>query len=133
MDDWEAKRDEWVAAIDRLSTDVESWAKEQQWLVQRGRKTVAEDRIGCYEVPVLTIQTSAGPLILDPIARYIVGSSGRIDLCAFPSFERVLIVRTDEGWQFVTNPPTSGRPWSKEVFPDIALELAASCPTRVLR
>ena len=85
-------------------------AREQQWLVHRGAKPITEDRIGSYEVPLLTIQTFAAHLILDPIARYVGGASGRIDLCVFPSYEYVLIVRTEAGWQFVTNPPTISRP-----------------------
>ena len=70
------------------------------------------------------IQTSAAHLILDPIARYVGGASGRIDFCVFPSYEYVLVVRTEAGWQFVTNPPTIDRPWSKEAFLEIAAELA---------
>jgi hypothetical protein len=125
-DDWEAKRDEWVAAIDGLFAEVEAWAKKEEWLVQRTRKTVDEDRLGSYEVPVLTLQTSAGPLILEPIARYIIGAEGRIDLCAFPSFESAIIVRTDGHWRFASVPPSSDRPWSKEAFLEIALCLAVT-------
>jgi hypothetical protein len=74
---------------------------------------------------MLTIHTPAGPLIFDPIGLDIVGAAGRIDLCAFPSYENVLIVRTDAGWQIVINPPVPDRPWSKEAFLEIASELAA--------
>jgi hypothetical protein len=125
VEDWEAKRDEWVAAVEQIAADAEAWAKEQQWLVHRDRKTMTEDMIGAYDVPVLTIQAPAGRLILDPIAQSIVGALGRIDLCAFPSYEKVLIVRTEDGWQFVINPPVPDRPWSKEAFLEISSGLAA--------
>ncbi len=124
VENWEAVRDEWVTAVERIAGDVELSAREQQWLVHRGAKPITEDRIGSYEVPLLTIQTFAAHLILDPIARYVGGASGRIDLCVFPSYESVLIIRTEAGWQFVTNPPTISRPWSKEIFIEIASELA---------
>jgi hypothetical protein len=124
VEHWEAERDEWVAAVERIADDVEAWTREQQWLVHRDWKTITEDQIGSYEVPVLTIQTFTAHLILDPIARYIIGASGRIDLCVFPSYENVLIVRTEAGWQFVTIPSTINRPWSKEAFVEIASELA---------
>ena len=124
VEDWEAQRDEWVAAVEKIADEAEAWARERQWLVHRDRKTITEDRIGSYDVPVLTIQAPAGRLILDAIARYIVGASGRIDLCAFPSYEKVLVVRTDAGWHFVINPPVPDRPWSKEAFLAIVSQLA---------
>ena len=120
----EAERDEWVAAVEQVISDAEAWATEQKWFVHRDRKTITEDPIGSYEVPVLMIRTPAGRLVLEPGARYVGGATGRIDLSAFPSYEYVLIVRTDAGWHFVINPPTLDRPWSKEAFLDIATELA---------
>ena len=70
------------------------------------------------------IQAPAGRFVLEPIARYVSGAPGSIDFCVFPSYDYVLIVRTDAGWQFVIDPPTLDRPWSKEAFLEIATELA---------
>ena len=120
----EEERDDWVAAVEQVVSDAEAWATEQHWLVHRGPKTITEDRIGSYEVPVLLIQAPAGRLVLEPGERYVGGATGRIDLSAFPSYEYVLIVRTDAGWYFVIDPPTLDRPWSKEAFLEIATELA---------
>jgi hypothetical protein len=124
VENWEAVRDEWVAAVERIADDAEAWALEQQWFVHRGRKPITEDRIGFYEVPLLTIQTFSARLIFEPIARYVGGASGRIDFCVFPSYDYVLVVRTEAGWQFVKEPPTIDHPWSKEAFLEIAAELA---------
>ena len=124
VENWEAERDEWVAAVERIVDQAEAWTREQPWFVHRDRKTITEDRIGSYEVSVLMIRTPQAPLILDPIARYVGGASGRIDFCVFPSYEYVLVVRTEAAWQFVTNPPTIDRSWSKEAFLEIAAELA---------
>ena len=52
------------------------------------------------------------------------GVRGRIDFSVFPSYDYVLIVRTDAGWHFVIDPPTLDRPWSKEAFLEIATDLA---------
>jgi hypothetical protein len=124
VENWEAERDEWVGAVERIADDAEAWVREQGWLAHREYKTLTEDQIGSYEVPVLTIQTFTAHLILDPIARYIMGASGRIDFCVFPSYDYFLVVRTEAGWQFATNPPTVNRPWSKESFLEIVPELA---------
>ncbi len=122
--DWEAKRDEWIAAVEGIVAQAEAWAIGQGWLVHRSQKTITEDQLGTYEVPVLTIQTPNGPLILDPIARFIIGALGRVDLCVFPSYEKVIIARTETGWQFVIKPPVVDRPWSESAFLDYASQLA---------
>jgi hypothetical protein len=125
VEDGEAQRDEWVAAVEQVVSDAEAWATEQNWFVHRDRKTITEDPIGSYDVPVLMIRAPAGRLVLEPGARYVGGGvRGRIDLSVFPSYDYVLIVRTDAGWHFVIDPPTLDRPWSKEAFLEIATDLA---------
>jgi hypothetical protein len=120
----EEQRDEWVAAVEQIMSDAEAWATEQHWSVHRGPKTITEGRLGTYEVPALLIQAPAGRFVLDPIARFVGGASGKIEFRVFPSYESVMIVRTDAGWSFVIDPPTLDRPWSKEAFLEIASELA---------
>jgi hypothetical protein len=33
VENWEAERDEWVAAVERMVDDAEAWAREQSWFV----------------------------------------------------------------------------------------------------
>jgi hypothetical protein len=120
----EAERDEWIAAVEQVISDAETWATEQHWFVHRGPKTITEAPIGTYEVPTLLIQATSGRFVLDPIARYVIGALGVIDLCVHPSYDYVMIVRTDAGWQFETNPKTISRPWSKQTFFEVLSELA---------
>jgi hypothetical protein len=35
-----------------------------------------------------------------------------------------MIIRTEAGWQFETNPKTVSRPWSKQTFFEVLSELA---------
>jgi hypothetical protein len=130
----EARRDDWVAAVEQLVSDAEAWATERHWFVHRSPKTITEDDTGPYEVPTLLIQAPAGRFLLEPMGRYIigatgegryiVGATGEIELSIYPSYESVLIVRGDAGWHFVIKRPTLDRPWSKEAFLEIATELA---------
>lgn len=125
VDGREAERAEWIAAVEKIADDAEAWATEQKWFVHRDRKTITESRLGSYEVPVLMIRTPAGRLVLDPGERYVGGgATGRIELGAFPSYEFVVIVRTDAGWFFILHPPALDRPWSREAFVEIATALA---------
>jgi hypothetical protein len=134
VENGEAERDEWVAAVEQVISDAETWATERHWFVHRSPKTITEDDTGPYEVPTLLIQAPAGRFILEPMGRYIVGATGEgryivgatgeIELSVYPSYESVLIVRNDAGWHFVIKRPTLDRPWSKEAFLEIATELA---------
>ena len=124
VENWEAERDEWIAAVEQVVSDAEAWATEQNWFVHRGPKAITESRIGTYEVPVLLIQAPAGRFVIDPIARYVIGALGKIEFCVFPSYYYVMIVRTEAGWQVETNPKTTSRPWSKQTFFEVVSELA---------
>jgi hypothetical protein len=120
----EAVREEWIAAVEQIVSDAEAWATEQHWFVHRGPKTITEPAIGSYEVPTLLIQATSGRFVLDPIARDVIGALGEIDFCVHPSYYYVMIVRTEAGWQFETNPKTISRPWSKQTFFEVLSELA---------
>jgi hypothetical protein len=91
------QRNDWVAAVEQVISDAETWATEQRWFVHRGPNTITEDPIGFYEVPTLLIQAPACRFVLEPMGRYIIGATGEIELSVFPSYESVLIVRNDAG------------------------------------
>jgi hypothetical protein len=124
VEDGEARRDDWVAAVEQVISDAEAWATEQHWSVHRGPKTITKRRLGTYEVPALLIWAPAGRFVLDPIARYVIGALGKIDFCVFPSCDSMMIVRTDASWQLETNPRTISLPWSKQTFFEVISELA---------
>ena len=124
LEDGEARRDEWVAAVEQVVSDAEAWATEQHWSVHRGPKTITERRLGTYDVPALLIRAPAGRFVIDPIARFVGGALGKIDFCVFPSCDYVMIVRTDAGWQVENNPRTISRPWSRQTFFEVISELA---------
>ena len=121
----EAQRDEWIAAVEQIITDAEAWAAEQHWFVHRGPKTIADEPIGPYEVPTLLIQAPAGRFVLEPMGRFVGGGvMGRIDFSVFPSYEYMMVIGTEAGWQFETNPRSVVRPWSKSTFLEVVSELA---------
>ena len=121
------ERNEWIAALKELTAQAEKWAGENDWWVHLDSKTIEESMIGSYEAPVLMIRAPAGRLVLDPIARDVVGALGRVDLCAFPSYENAIIVRTPDGWHFKkTEKPDFDQAWSKKAFLKMASDLLAT-------
>jgi hypothetical protein len=110
-------RAEWLATVEQLFQQAETWARKQGWEVKRDHKRLDETLLGAMEIPVLLIHTTRGRLLLDPIARFVVGGDGLVDLCVMPSFDSVRLVRNGKGWQVYPlvgdGPP---RRWSEKVF-----------------
>ncbi|MGH7134732.1 MAG: hypothetical protein ACREHD_03270 [Pirellulales bacterium] len=115
IEDWEAKVDAWVFEVDSLIGEASNWAQARGWGTKVDGKTVSEEMIGTYEVPRLLIHNSDARFLFDPIARFIVGGGGRIDLCVIPSYDGVPLVKTDQGWKFFPG-SKNGQPldWSEE-------------------
>src|SRR5437588_12250590 len=88
-------REEWVDAVCRLVDDVEGWAAEKGWKTRRVEREINEQAIGRYTVPGLEIDVPEyrEGAVLQPIARVVSGGAGRVDLSAWPTMWRVLLMR----------------------------------------
>ncbi len=127
VENWEGVRDEWIVAVEQLVEDAEVWARKQDWAVRREAKTLREDRLGQYTVPRLLIHATAGRLLLDPVARYVPGAIGVVDLYVLPSYDAVMISRADDGWRLhpivAEDVPQT---WSEKSFVRTVLQLLAT-------
>jgi hypothetical protein len=119
------ERDEWLAELNRLVGEAESWSAERDWLIQRENKPIEEPGLGLYEAPSLKIRRPDAVLLLEPFARDVIGARGCVDFNVFPSFDRVLVLLTDDGWKFASPEKGGRRAWSKRNFYKVADELAA--------
>jgi len=90
--------------------------------VERAEKELAEEIVGgAYRVPVVTIHALQGRLILEPIARGTMGAQGRVDLYAWPSLFRVMLLRRDGGWVARTESGIDWpQAWDRETFLTLA-------------
>jgi len=88
---------------------------------------LTEEYLGTYRVPRLLIHTLDGRLLLDPVAGMVVGAQGVVDFYALPSYDSVIIPRTEAGWQLVS-PYLNGnqKPWSEQTFLETAQNLIKS-------
>jgi len=83
--------------------------------------------LGQYTVPRLLIHATAGRLLLDPLARYVPGAMGAVDLYVLPSYDAAMISRTDDGWRlYPIGADDVPQPWSEETFVQTALQLLAT-------
>jgi hypothetical protein len=119
-------RDEWVRDVSRLVGEAEAWSGERGWVAKRMGKTLKDKFLGAYEAPQLLIHTTQHQLLLDPVARYVPGASGLLDLAVLPSYESVMITRADGKWSI--HPVGDGgrrREWSERAFVDAVTKLSA--------
>ena len=119
---------EWQGALDRLFLDIEKWAQELNWAVRRDPKRVAESFLGEYEAPRLLVHTTDNKrYFLDPVARLVVGGTGRVEMCLMPSYDSAAVVRIVGTWYVL--PERAGerrRRWSRQTFLDVASRLASA-------
>lgn len=123
-------RDAWTQAVQDLEREIADWAKAEGWDVHTSEKVVSEESIGTYAVPDLTIETPEGErLIVEVKGRGPANSSGRVQLSAWPSLFRVLLLHKseDDSWVIRTD---SGiplrRPWNRETFITLARDLLSA-------
>lgn len=96
------KRRDWERNTALLADEVQARAGQEAaargWRVERERKELAEEVVdGAYRVPVVTIHAAQGRLTLEPVARGVLGAQGRVDLYAWPSLFRVMLLHKPLG------------------------------------
>jgi hypothetical protein len=117
---------EWLEALRGLIDEVEVWARARGWIVKRDTRKVTDRFLGEYEAPLLLLHTIQAQLLVEPVARYIVGGPrGRVDLCLLPGYDSVALTRHTDGW-YLHSDGVNGdsRKWSPEVFEDAVRRLS---------
>jgi hypothetical protein len=116
MADWEKLRDEWLSRLSTLVESVQSWAQEIGWSTRRIEKQLEESQIGSYRAPALLLQEGTTRLLLEPIARFVPGADGIVDLYSMPANDDIASLYFDDGdWQLhYMSPGTSAGPTIQE-------------------
>jgi hypothetical protein len=83
--DWEARKRDWIGAVERLYDTIESdffkdARREKLVKVQRREVQVAEQYIGRYKIPELVVRIGNEEVVFSPKAVNVIGAAGRIDL-----------------------------------------------------
>jgi hypothetical protein len=121
-----ADREGWLDAITRLMDDVVAWSEAQGWPVERGRKRVSEDAIEPYEAPTATIRLAGGQLHVEPVGLSVIGADGRVDFEAWPTLNRVKLLRRQGRWTVYTDSNVPLRQeWNKDAYVQLARDLMA--------
>lgn len=120
------QRRQWRTLLHHLAADIERWSTARRWAVARNVTAIEEPELGPYEVPTLHIHTGQGTLIVEPVARNIVGADGRVDLYNLGDLRRLTLVRRGREWQLFTEDRVAWpNPWNEGTFAQVAEALTA--------
>ena len=89
IDNPEAVKAEWLGRLNALVGEVEGWARASGWRTRRIDKTVNERRLGTYRVPVLLMEKDTVEVVLNPVARFVPGADGAVDLYVAPAYDDI--------------------------------------------
>lgn len=130
----EAKQEiaDWTDSVNTLFQQVQQWIMEDrpEWQIELTTADVTEESLGRYDIPVMEIDTRSGRVILEPIGLDVFGARGRVDLYAWPSHYRVMLLRSsdpNEDWTIRTESGINWpNPWGKDSFVAIAEQLSGA-------
>ena len=116
-----AKPDEWISDVTKLLSQIRKWCEREDWEVTQPEKQVTEESLGTYTVPVLRLRAPGGFLYVEPVARYVIGAEGRIDIYSSPAMNRMLLVRQDGRWTLKTDSGVNWpEQWNRNAFVKLA-------------
>ncbi len=92
---------EWIQTLEKLLGDIERWCRSRGWEASRSTKPLHESRWGQdeYEAPMLAIHSPRGISYIEPVARYVVGADGLVEVYAWPTLRRLVLQRKGETWR----------------------------------
>jgi hypothetical protein len=119
-------REQWVEQVTTLVRQAEEWAIAAKdahgWTVERETQEIEEEVVGgAYTVPGLRLNAGGDELRLEPIARGVLHADGRVDLYAWPSLFRVMLLRKNDKWVVRTESGLDWpQVWNQETFLTLA-------------
>jgi hypothetical protein len=87
--DADAVRREWLERLGTLVEQVKGWAEESGWRTRKIDKALNERRLGDYRVPVLLMEKDTVEVVLNPVARFVPGADGAVDLYMAPAYDDI--------------------------------------------
>jgi hypothetical protein len=87
--DAESQKNEWLDHLFELVRNVQKWAVTAGWRTRQVEKTLTERRLGSYKVPVLLMEKNTIEIVLNPVARFVPGADGAVDLYVAPAYDDI--------------------------------------------
>lgn len=97
--DWEVRKTVWLEQLHGLFNDIKIWLQplEKKGLLRLFdglERTLIEEHVGTYTVPVLEITAGGDRVRLTPVATLVIGSFGRVDMKG-PKGRKMMIILSE--------------------------------------
>ena len=118
---------DWQERVSQLLSLFEKWlepmVKENLVAIERNTIEMTEDPLGTYEIKVMDVTAGSARVNIVPIARYVVGASGRVDLVRGHN-KTMLILTEDNKWVFAyRDDGLQTEPLTEDSFSEAMMEL----------
>ena len=118
--------EEWKAEVGQFLSRAETWLNEMDipFQIERRPITINEQRSGPYDTEEMVVVTSLHHLTVKPIARWVGGGRGRVDLLGGGGRFIFIDDRERGGWNYLAERPIG------HLYPldgDLFRLLVASC------
>lgn len=97
VEDPEAVKGEWLDRLEALVRDVKGWAEAAGWRTRRITKAISERPLGTYRVPVLLMEKDTVEVVLNPVARWVSGADGAVELYLSPAYDDIATLYFEGG------------------------------------
>jgi hypothetical protein len=117
---------EWRKQLQQLFDNIRQWCQTLPGgaYVQEEPLVMREERSGEYEASRLIITSNGQTMRVEPVALWIVGADGRVDLRGIGGPFTLLFSQQDGGWFYLAETlPIATYPLTQELF----LQLAEAC------
>jgi hypothetical protein len=83
----------WLGKLRELYEHVSSWLKPYPEIkIDEKTKQISEEALGTYQAPTLLLSIGSDLIQLDPIATFLFGARGRVDITGPKGVSRLLLV-----------------------------------------
>ena len=112
----------WLGLLERLYADIRQWSQALPAVyVEELPVTVREERSGPYEATMLRVSSNARTMTVEPVAAWVVGADGRVDLKGVGGPFTLVYSQPKGGWYHVENkPPLTFLPLDQALYLDLA-------------
>jgi hypothetical protein len=90
---------DWETSVTSVVQEGSTWCKELGWPDRFYEKELTESLLGTYRMPQLLFQAEGILIELNPVARFVPGALGLIELRVVPSYDTVKMTRSRDGWR----------------------------------
>jgi hypothetical protein len=134
VNDPDLVREEWLGQLAKFVETIKGWAVELDWSTRQIAKKMKESPLGAYEAPALLMQRETVRVLLDPVAKFVPGADGAVDLYLMPAYDDIATLYLVDGqWRLWYVYPDIGavdkgsetRSLTKETFGRVLEDLCA--------